>query len=753
MEQKDAGKQLSIIIPMYNAEKTIEKCLHSLLVPKEQMQRLEVVVVDDGSSDRSAAYADRYRRKYPGSFCLVQKENGGHGFAVNAGAARCSGRYLKVLDADDWMHTDSLAEMLQLLETVDAQAVACGYDQCRMQGRGLRKAWMVHIPSGLAAEEKTRYLDMEQLLREWGRFRQIFCLHGLMYQTEFYRQLSYRMPEGVSYDDAFFFTVPCSHAAKLCVMRTQLYVYRIGDPAQSISAQNREKRMDQMEKVIWSVMEADSDRFCPPAGREYRYRKLVSVVSDYYVTAFLRCSDKRRGRKAARMLTGRICLADRELYRRLRSRYWLLLSMGLCHRTEQDFNRLVYWISFVKKAGKLPDEFQKKAGKLPDEFERMLRRIRLAKKEGKQPDVFEKMLRRIRLVKKEGKQSNERLLPVKTLVKSVLQQIFVIPAAAVYYRVRIRRKGVYHLIICGHIGDFLYTMGYADAFQETYGLEKLCIVSAEKFRGLAACYPRKGRSYCAVSEKWLHLLCIANRYAAGQLLFAGWKDCLAAEPANGFVQGFSYAKDYPQLCLKNCICQGVLKLPPDSAFRLPVYRKKCIQEAAGSTGRGVQAHAVKPGSSGKILLCPFAQAVCDKDAGPFFRKLAKRLAAKQYQVEVNAPDGQLLLPGVRVVSYRLEEMLAKMGSYEAVIGIRSGLLDLAVFAGCRVGALYPAAYGLIRFYDLRQAAACVQECRQESGRVRDRLHKEKEDTGRELFQYELTGDMEQDLSAVTDWLG
>lgn len=63
---------------------------------------------------------------------------------------------------------------------------ACGFENARL----------VHIPAGLETDKKVLYLNMEQLLREWERFRQIFCLHGLIYQTEFYRQLSYRMPEG-----------------------------------------------------------------------------------------------------------------------------------------------------------------------------------------------------------------------------------------------------------------------------------------------------------------------------------------------------------------------------------------------------------------------------------------------------------------------------------------------------------------------------------------------------------------------------
>lgn len=353
---------LSIVIPMYNSQAFIQRCLDSLLLSKDQMSRLEVVIVDDGSKDHGTQYAEAYRQRYPNSFRIVRKSNGGHGSAVNEGVRYCTGRYLKVLDADDWMHTDSLGRLLRILEGIDAQVIACGYDRYQIGqketpqegGKNGRTCWEPQaendrVCAGLSRKNQIRYLDMEQLIREWSRFRQIFCLHGMIYQTDFYKKLCYQLPEGVFYDDAFFFTVPCSHAEKLCILNMQLYVYRIGDPSQSISAENREKRIHQMEAVIRAVIRTKSrNSEKTEAGREYWYRKLVSVTADYYVTAFLRCRDRKQGRKTAQAFTRQLRQTDREVYRRIRSRYRLFAAMSVCRRSERDFERIRKWKDFLQ---------------------------------------------------------------------------------------------------------------------------------------------------------------------------------------------------------------------------------------------------------------------------------------------------------------------------------------------------------------------------------------------------------------------
>lgn len=91
-------KLLSVAIPCYNSEEYMRKCIESLLVGGEDV---EILIVDDGSSDGTAEIADGYRALYPSIVKVIHKENGGHGSAVNEGLAQATGLYFKVVDSDD----------------------------------------------------------------------------------------------------------------------------------------------------------------------------------------------------------------------------------------------------------------------------------------------------------------------------------------------------------------------------------------------------------------------------------------------------------------------------------------------------------------------------------------------------------------------------------------------------------------------------------------------------------------------------
>ena len=106
-------KILSIAIPCYNSEAYMEKCIESLLVGGEDV---EILVVNDGSSDRTAEIADAYAEKYPTIVKVIHQENGGHGEAVNAGIRNATGLYFKVVDSDDWVNEEAYHQILKTLE-------------------------------------------------------------------------------------------------------------------------------------------------------------------------------------------------------------------------------------------------------------------------------------------------------------------------------------------------------------------------------------------------------------------------------------------------------------------------------------------------------------------------------------------------------------------------------------------------------------------------------------------------------------
>lgn len=306
---------------------------------------------------------------------------------------------------------------------------------------------------------------------------------------------------------------------------------------------------------------------------------------------------------------------------------------------------------------------------------------------------------------------------IKMLAKSVLQQIFIVPVAAIYYKTRLRKKGVFNLIICDHIGDFIYTMGYAQDFCRQKHIKRLRVISSGRFKNLMCLYSLEECEFHTISSNWLHILCIANRYVSGQQLMGIWKGHCIVEPANGFLQGFDFAKQFPQLNLKDCICYGALNLKKNSQFDIPRRLNLNAEHTSSDLSSCI---------SRKILLCPFAQAMHYDETEYLFDKLAVKFKEKNYKVYMNAARGQMMQIDAERVHYDLMELYERFEEYETVIGIRSGVLDLAVFSGCRVIALYPPANELTGFYDLRY----INE------------HK------KNLFQYQLTGDMEWDLYAI-----
>ena len=115
-------KRLSFVIPAYNSEAYLEKCLSSMLEPSV-LEDLEIIVVNDGSTDATEKIALDFCGRYPGTVRLITQKNLGHGGALNTGCAAAQGKYLKVVDADDWVERKSLPALIKALETCDSDVV------------------------------------------------------------------------------------------------------------------------------------------------------------------------------------------------------------------------------------------------------------------------------------------------------------------------------------------------------------------------------------------------------------------------------------------------------------------------------------------------------------------------------------------------------------------------------------------------------------------------------------------------------
>ena len=109
-------KILSVAIPCYNSQDYMRHCVETLLSGGD---KVEILIIDDGSKDDTGKIADEYEKKYPTIVKAIQKENGGHGSGVMAGIRNGTGLYYKVVDSDDWVETEDVIKRVDIFLSTD----------------------------------------------------------------------------------------------------------------------------------------------------------------------------------------------------------------------------------------------------------------------------------------------------------------------------------------------------------------------------------------------------------------------------------------------------------------------------------------------------------------------------------------------------------------------------------------------------------------------------------------------------------
>ena len=232
---------LTVVVPAYGAEGHLHRALDSLLSCPGQ---LEVVIVDDGSLDGTGAIADAYAATRPDLFRVIHQANAGHGGAINTGIDQARGKYLKVLDADDWLDAPVLREVMDLLADLDERggvdAVMTDYVHER-QGKSSRKARFDGVfPTG-------RIFGWEHT-SGFGT-RQYLLMHAIIYRTALLREVALRLPEHTFYVDSLYVVTPLTAVRRMYYLPRPLYHYLIGREGQSVQADVMVRRIDQQLRV------------------------------------------------------------------------------------------------------------------------------------------------------------------------------------------------------------------------------------------------------------------------------------------------------------------------------------------------------------------------------------------------------------------------------------------------------------------------------------------------------------------------
>lgn len=284
-------KVLSFIIPSYNCQQFLDKGIGSML-DVSVLEELDIIVVNDGSKDDTAAAAQKYCEQYPGSVRLINQENKGHGGALNTGCAAAVGKYLKVIDADDWVETENLRPYLDFLKKCDSDVVLTHHYTIDIS-TGEVKKWKNYPP------EFERAYSFDEIMAQWKNFDRSLTFHGITYNTRFYQEKCIRLSEHVFYEDHEFATFPCCYARTVTPVDLFIYDYRIGDVQQSVSDTNQLARIGHTETVLRRfISEAEKLELAQDAaGREYVCMKAQGLLLSYLTTALLVEKDRKKGRQ------------------------------------------------------------------------------------------------------------------------------------------------------------------------------------------------------------------------------------------------------------------------------------------------------------------------------------------------------------------------------------------------------------------------------------------------------------------------
>ena len=219
-------KLLTVTVPCYNSQDYMEKCIDSLLTGGN---RVEIIIINDGSKDHTGDIADRYAAQHPDIVRVIHQENGGHGEGINQGLRHATGTYFKVVDSDDCVSEDFPA-FLDALESCEQRggvdALVTNYFYTHTDGIGDRA---IHYRNCLPQDALFTWEDTRRF-----RIHQMLTLHSCTFRTELMRRWPMELPKLTFYEDNLMDYMTLPHVQTLYYTDRDLYRYTIGREGQSV---------------------------------------------------------------------------------------------------------------------------------------------------------------------------------------------------------------------------------------------------------------------------------------------------------------------------------------------------------------------------------------------------------------------------------------------------------------------------------------------------------------------------------------
>ena len=333
-------KYITFTIPCYNSQDYMRHIIDNLVAVGED---IEVIIVNDGSKDDTGKIADEYEKKYPTIVKAIQKENGGHGSGVMAGIRNGTGLFFKVVDSDDWVETQDVITMLNLIkkhleekEDVDLYITNYVYEHAADNTQ-----YQMHYRDCLPIDKVFTWKEMKHV-----KLSTIFLMHSLMFRLDVLKESKMELPNHTFYVDDIYAYTPLPYCKKIYYNNLDFYHYFIGRADQSINFGTMCKRYDQQMRVfeiIYNEFSLDKLKTFVKPLYKYMYKWVMTIMAITIMTIIGTKENKAVRKEEYKKFLARLKAADKKMYRKLRHHSLLVLVFDLPgYNTRSFFSRKVY---------------------------------------------------------------------------------------------------------------------------------------------------------------------------------------------------------------------------------------------------------------------------------------------------------------------------------------------------------------------------------------------------------------------------
>lgn len=340
MQCCENDKLLTVVVPSYNASKYLDFNLQSFLQPSVP-EKLEVIVVDDGSTDDTARIADAYHEKYPQTIKVIHKENGGHGSGINAGLRAATGKYFKVVDADDWVDHEVLEKLLGYIASVNVTDADTDIDiaQVRADAKVRAQNKAVFVPDVIYNNYYWRLTDEAKSPDAYERkaeFTEPFSgveyhkvydfesiadqcyvkMHNMTIRTEILKEHQIHIDEHCFYVDMEYILYPMPYVQTIAFLPEFLYQYQIGRQGQSMDPAKMQRNAAQYDHVLASIF-AYYDAHCRDIEQPNKKKYIDRLISRFYasrIKILLSMPDAAKRKSEFKMLEQNLKREYRDIY-------------------------------------------------------------------------------------------------------------------------------------------------------------------------------------------------------------------------------------------------------------------------------------------------------------------------------------------------------------------------------------------------------------------------------------------------------